>query len=389
MKTKLVRITTVPISLNVLLKGQHQYMCSKGFEVIGVSSPGRELEDVGDRENIRVVSIKMSRKITPFADLRSLLLMYKVLKSEKPAIVHTHTPKAGVIGMVAAKLARVPIRLHTVAGMPLMEAFGAKRKLLDFVEKFTYWASTKIYPNSQGLYDFIIAQGYTTLDKLKVISNGSSNGINTSFFSRKLISKEQQDSLRNKLMISDDSFVFVFVGRLVGDKGINELINAFSRLNNPSIKLLLVGSLENDLDPLLKDTLREIDENSNIITVGFQKDVRQYFAIANALVFPSYREGFPNVVMQAGAMDLPVIVSDINGCNEIIINGDNGLIIPVKNVNALEIAMREMSTKGDRYEKMKKNARKMIMERYEQQVVWDALLNEYNNLLKEKGLINV
>jgi len=389
LKTKLVRITTVPISLKVLLKGQHRFMSERGINVIGISSKGRELLEVAKEENILVVPIEMSRKITPLKDLRSLWSAYCLFRKEKPDIVHSHTPKAGIIGMLAARLARVPLRLHTVAGLPLMEAKGVKRKVLDFVEKLTYASATKVYPNSKGLFDFIVSYQYTSLDKLKVIANGSSNGINTSLFSKEVISEEQQNLLKSELGIGNDDFVFVFVGRLVGDKGVNELVKAFCELNYPSVKLLLVGPLESDLDPLDNDTLRRIDENERIISVGFQKDVRPYFAISNALVFPSYREGFPNVVMQAGAMELPAIVSDINGCNEIIIEGKNGTIIPVKNVEAVKNAMEMMITDKELYLKMKGNAREMITERYEQQVVWDALLTEYKSLLKDKGLDNV
>jgi len=386
---KMIRITTVPISLKVLLNGQHRFMSEHGIYVIGVSSKGKELFEVGEEENISVIPIEMSRKITPLKDLKSLWSAYRLFKKEKPTIVHSHTPKAGIVGMVAAKLAGVPIRLHTVAGMPLMEVTGGKRKVLDFVERLTYSAATKVYPNSKGLFDFIVSHQYTSLNKLKVIGNGSSNGINTSQFSKEIISEEQQNLLRNDLGIGNDDFVFVFVGRLVGDKGVNELVKAFCQLNYPSAKLLLVGPLESDLDPLHNDTLRRIDENKDIISAGFQKDVRPYFAISNVLVFPSYREGFPNVVMQAGAMELPAIVSDINGCNEIIIEGKNGTIIPVKNVDAVKDAMEMMIRDEELYLKMKINARLMITERYEQQVVWDALLTEYKSLLKDKGLDNV
>lgn len=381
MKTKIIRLTTVPISLKVLLKGQLKFMASKGLEVIGVSSAGTELEEVHNVEGIRVVPIEMSRKITPIADLKSLWETYQFFKKEKPQIVHTHTPKAGIVGMLAAKLAGVPIRLHTVAGLPLMEATGTKRKILDFVEKLTYQSATKVYPNSQGLYDFIIQNKYTSKQKLKVIANGSSNGIDTTFFSVNQI--QNQSDLKAHLNLTADDFVFIFVGRLVGDKGINELVAAFSQLQNPNAKLLLVGPLETELDPLKEETLEAINSNPNIISVGFQKDVRPYFAIAHALVFPSYREGFPNVVMQAGAMGLPSIVSNINGCNEIIIEGQNGTIIPVKNTTSILEAMQKMMEDKIYYSTLKSNARPMIQSRYEQSVVWNALWEEYKLLISQ------
>ena len=385
---KLIRITTVPISFKVLLKGQLRFMASNGFDVKGVSSEGEELREVHENEGIVMEAINMSRKITPFQDLKSLWEMWNFLRKEKPQIVHTHTPKAGIIGMLAARLAGVPHRLHTVAGLPLMEAIGTKRKILNFVEKLTYSSATRVYPNSKGLYDFILQNNFTQSNKLKIIANGSSNGINTTFFSPAQVSEIEKVALREKLNIQPDNFVFVFVGRIVSDKGINELIKAFSELqaaenNEPAgIKLLLVGGLENDLDPLNPETLVEINQNKDIISVGFQQDVRSFFAIADALIFPSYREGFPNVVMQAGAMGLPSIVSDINGCNEIIIEGENGLIIPSKNVEKLKEKMLTLAKDKNLYTKLKGNSRRMIENRYEQSVVWNALLEEYEGLLQ-------
>ena len=377
----------MPLSLKVLLKGQLRFMASNGFDVKGVSSEGEELREVHENEGIAVEAITMSRKITPFQDLKSLWEMWNFLRKEKPQIVHTHTPKAGIIGMLAARLAGVPHRLHTVAGLPLMEATGTKRKILNFVEKLTYSSATRVYPNSKGLYDFILQNNFTQSNKLKIIANGSSNGINTTFFSPEQVSETEKAALREKLNIQPDDFVFVFVGRIVSDKGINELIKAFSELqtveNKPTdIKLLLVGGLENDLDPLNPETLAEINQNRDIISVGFQQDVRPFFAISDALVFPSYREGFPNVVMQAGAMGLPSIVSDINGCNEIIIEGENGLIIPSKNVKKLKEKMLTLAKDKNLYIKLKENSRRMIENRYEQSVVWNALLEEYEGLLQ-------
>ena len=378
----------MPISFKVLLKGQLRFMASNGFDVKGVSSEGEELREVYENEGIVMEAINMSRKITPFQDLKSLWEMWNFLRKEKPQIVHTHTPKAGIIGMLAARLAGVPHRLHTVAGLPLMEATGIKRKILNFVEKLTYSSATRVYPNSKGLYDFILQNHFTQSNKLKIIANGSSNGINTTFFSPEQVTETERVTLREKLNIQPDDFVFVFVGRIVSDKGINELIKAFSELqaagNNEQIgiKLLLVGGLESYLDPLNPETLAEINQNKDIISAGFQQDVRPFFAISNVLAFPSYREGFPNVVMQAGAMGLPSIVSDINGCNEIIVEGENGLIIPPKNVEKLKEKMLTLARDKNLYIKLKENSRRMIENRYEQFVVWKALLEEYEGLLQ-------
>ena len=386
MKPKLFRVTTVPESLNILLRGQHQFMSTNGFEVIGISSAGDALIEVSQKEEIKVIAINMSRKITPISDFISVYKLYKQIKKEKPIMVHSHTPKAGIVTMLAAKIANVPIRIHTVAGLPLMEATGIKRKVLNIVEKITYACATKVYPNSKGLYDFIVEEKLASSRKLKIIANGSSNGIDTSYFNLDSISEQQMKEFRLKLNIQSKDFVFVFVGRLVGDKGINELIAAFSRFKNLNIKLLLVGGLESDLDPLNRDTIQKIHKNENIISVGFQKDVRPYFAISHCLVFPSYREGFPNVVLQAGAMELPSIVSNINGCNEIIKEGVNGIVIPPKNIESLYVAMKIMINNEINRKLLAANARNLIISRYEQQFVWDALLTEYKSLLIDKGL---
>ena len=390
-KPKLIRITTVPISLEKLLEGQLGFMQTH-FEVTAISADKENLEALGVAENYPTYHIEMTRQITPLADLKAVFKLYKYLKKEKPTIVHTHTPKAGIVGMLAAQMAGVPYRLHTVAGLPLMEATGNKRRLLDFVEKLTYKFATKVYPNSKGLYDFIVAENLAKPDKLKIIGQGSSNGIDTQYFDPGPF-KFTRKTLRKDLNIPQDSFVFIFVGRLVGDKGINELVAAFCSLETKKKKdqkLLMVGSLETELDPLKAETLRDIENNPNIIAVGFQNDVRPYFAAADVLTFPSYREGFPNVVMQAGAMGLPSIVSNINGCNEIIIPDVNGLIIPPKNTEALAEAMKLLLNDSLLYENLKSKAREQITSRYERQQVWDALLEEYQMLLKDKNsLLNL
>ena len=378
MKQKIIRITTVPISLEKLLSGQLQFM-SSFYKVIAVSAQKENLERLGKKQEIEVFPLEMTRKITPFKDVFAVIKLYFFLKKTKPFIVHSHTPKAGIVGMLAAKLAGVPHRLHTVAGLPLLEVTGLKRRVLDAVEKFTYSCATMVYPNSLGLKKIILDNNYCNPEKLKVLANGSSNGIDTSYFNPELYSDEQNLMLNNELGIQTDDFVFIFVGRLVKDKGINEMISAFKLLQkeNRSVKLLLVGDYENDLDPLNPKTVESINTNESILAVGFKNDVRPYLAIANVLVFPSYREGFPNVVMQAGAMGVPSIVSDINGCNEIIIEQENGLIIPVKDEIAIFSAMKKVVSNSTLTSKLIGNSRQMIVSRYEQKVVWEAILSEY------------
>jgi glycosyltransferase involved in cell wall biosynthesis len=380
----LIRVTTVSISLEKLLGGQMYFMNAQGFEVYMVSSPGDNIENLQKKESSKFLPVPMSRTISPFKDLIALIKLICIFNKLKPDIVHTHTPKAGLLGTLAAWITRVPVRLHSVAGLPLMEEYGMKRVLLNWVERLTYFCATKVYPNSNNLKQFILDSGFCKEKKVKVIGNGSSNGIDTEYFKSTPELTLAATSLKLKFNIKENDFVYIFVGRLVKDKGIEELIIAFSNLNEiyKNVKLLLVGSAEPELDPLSVGCMDVISQNPNIISVGYQSDIRAYLAMSNALVFPSYREGFPNVPMQSGCFDLPSIVTNINGCNEIIVNRFNGLIIPVKNVSALQNAMEQILVEKELYKTMASNARSMIVERYEQERIWKLILSEYKQHLK-------
>lgn len=378
---KIIRVTTVPGSLKTLLKGQLAFMRNH-YEIIGVSSSGKELKQVEINEGITTKVVEMTRTISPLKDLKSTYQLYKYFKKEKPFIVHTHTPKAGTLGMLAARLAKVPNRLHTIAGLPLLEAKGLKRIILNIVEKITYANATLILPNSFGLLKIILDHNFANINKLKVIGNGSSNGIDTDYFNISNIKQNEITSLKNELKIKEKDFTFIFLGRLVADKGINELISAFNELSikNKNIKLLLVGTYETDLDPLNQYTLNLIEQNKQIITVGWQNDVRPYLSISNALVFPSYREGFPNVVLQACAMELPAIVTNINGCNEIISHNINGVIVETKDEIALCKAMKTMISDDKLRTKFISNSRKNILDKYKRELIWEELLEIYKSL---------
>ncbi len=381
---KLIRITTIPLSLEKLLEGQLTYM-NQFYEVTAVSAEKERLEQYGKKNGVKTFWVEMTRAITPVQDLKAVWKLYNFFKNEKPEIVHTHTPKAGIVGMLAAKMAGVPLRLHTVAGLPLIETTGKKRKVLDQVEKFTYKLATKVYPNSRGLRDIILNEGFAKENKLKVLGKGSSNGIDTKYFDPYQFDDTQKKNKRQSLGIPLDDFVFIFIGRLVSEKGINELVEAFKKLQNQNhnISLLLVGPFEKELDPLKEETIKTIQQHEKIFTTGYQEDVRPYFAVSNALAFPSYREGFPNVVMQAGAMNLPAIVSDINGCNEIIVESVNGLIIPVKDVSALFSAMELFIGNENYIDRLSANAREEICKYYERKEFWQILLKEYKSLEQE------
>lgn len=378
---KVFRISTVPSSLNILLKGQLRYL-NQFFEVTAISGSGQDLDDTRLRENVKTHVIEMQRPISPFKDLISLVKLYWYFKKERPDIIHSITPKAGLLSMIAGKLAGVPIRIHTFTGLVFPYKSGLMQKVLISMDRLLCYCATNIYPEGQGVKKDL-EQYEITKKPLKVIANGNVNGIDIAYFDPVLFSEIDKLALRNELEIDGTDFVFLFVGRLVRDKGINELVEAFVELNikSPKTKLLLVGPFEEELDPVLPETENTIQNNANIISVGFQKDVRPYFAISDTFIFPSYREGFPNVLLQAGAMGLFSIVTDISGSNEIIKNGLNGQVIPVRDKNELFKAMSGRLKNNNDESPDENICRSLIAKAYEQSNVWESIKNEYYSLI--------
>lgn len=380
---KLIRLTTVPVSFRNLLRGQMRYM-QQFYRVEGITSSGEHFKDVAEYEEVPLVSIPMKRTIAPFSDVWALIRLYAYFRKHRPHIVHTHTPKAGLLGMLAAWMANVPIRLHTVAGLPLLEETGMKKKVLLITEKFTYKFAHEVFPNSFGLREILVKLQLCETNKLRVLANGSSNGINLDYFHPDRVSAADIQAIKELAGIQKDDFVFLFVGRLVKDKGVRELMEAFAMLHktHPQSRLLLVGKLEPERDELPQDVLHAIEHHSNIHYVGFQKYVRPYMMASHALVFPSYREGLPNVPLQAGALQLPCIVTDINGCNEIISHDINGYVIPPKHTVALYKAMKKMMENTSDYQRFVVSARHYIASRYDQKLVWASMKEMYDEKLK-------
>ncbi len=376
---KLLRITTVSLSLDLLLKGQLKFL-SNYFEVVGVASGIELLNKVSQREGIRVINLPMERDMNILKDLVSLFKMTFLIHKEKPYIVHSNTPKGSLIAMIAAFICRVPHRVYNVTGLRFETEKGTYRKILILMEKITCLCATKVIPEGEGVKNTLLKEKITK-KPLKKIFNGNINGVDMEYFNH------TPEVLKNaQKVINKDVFTFVYIGRLSRSKGINELLSAFKQLINSNklnkpVRLLLVGSIENDLDPLFPETLKLIRELAEVQLIeGWQDDIRPYLAASDALVFPSYREGFPNVVLQAGAMGLPSIVTDINGCNEIIIEGTNGIIIPPRDKDSLYNAMLDFVENPQRVTVLAKNARNLIKNRYEQKQVWEALLKEYKSL---------
>ena len=377
MKKKLIRTSTIPMSLDIFCKGQLK-MFSEHYEVVAVSSPDKELKWIEEREGVRTIPLKMARNIELWTDIKALWKMIRVMKKEKPYIVHSMTPKAGLISMLAAKICGVPVRMHTYTGLVFPTSTGLKQKILIWMDKLLCSCATYINPEGQGVANDL-KRFNITKKPLHIIGNGNVRGIDAEYWKKESTTFSSTKLNLHKVSQKKEPFTFVFVGRIVGDKGINELIEAFKRVKPNSAKLILVGPYEENLDPIKVETKSEIDNNPNIEWVGMQSDVRPFYEQADAFVFPSYREGFPNTVLEAGAMGLPSIVTNINGANEIIIPEENGLIIRSKDADALYQAMQRFIDEPDLIAKMKVNARPMVIDRFEQKYIWNELLKVYQS----------
>ena len=376
-RKKFYIVTTVPASLN-FFKGQLAYL-SNDFEVVAISSDKKNLEHFGEGEGIDTYHIPMERPISLLNDFKSLIRFLFFFSKKKPDIVHGNTPKGSFLSMIAAKLTSVPVRIYMCHGLRYQGYGGLMRTLLKTMERVSCYCATEVLCVSNGVKATLMEDGISKASKLKVIWNGSANGIDTDRFDRKMVSLEALSSIANSV----DRFVFCFVGRIVKDKGINELVLAFNRLSAiyNDINLMLIGQFEDNDNPVDKTTKEDIHSNSKIHFWGIQKDVRPFMCASDVFVLPSYREGFGMVLMEAGALGVPCITTDINGCNEIIQDGVNGRIIPPRDEEALYKAMKWMyEHRNAEVKEMAKRASPMIIERYEQHKVWEALLEEYRFL---------
>lgn len=377
---KIIRTSTVPTSINVFCRDFLRELEEKdGYEVVAVSSSGPALDEIREREGVKTYAVEMERHIAPSKDLKSLWGLIKVFHKEKPTMVHSITPKAGLLSMMAAWITRVPVRLHTFTGLVFPTATGLKQKILIFTDRLTCACATHIMPEGEGVKDDLINY-HITKKPLKVLGHGNIRGIDLDYYNPELHEIQEKATPIRKNGI----FTFIFIGRLVGDKGINELVDAFVKLNSqyPDTRLLLVGPEEQNLDPLKPETLDLIHSNNAIEAVGSQSDVRPWLVASEVFVFPSYREGFPNVVIEAGAMGLPSIVTDINGSREIIMEGMNGTIVPSHNADTLCDAMKKLMQDSNLRTKMSKQARPLIASRYEQGYVRECIRNYYKEIMK-------
>ncbi len=379
-KEKLIICTTVPDTILYILKGQPQYLKSY-FDVVIITGKSEKSKLISVREGVRVYEVPFKRNISLFFDLVTFIQMFFLMMRLKPKIVHSYTPKAGLIAMLSASLLLVPVRIHTFTGLIFPNQIGFKKILLIFMDRLICLCSTKVIPEGLGVKNDLVFYQITK-KKLDIIGNGNISGVDTNYFSDSNL--EYKDAVEKLGINSEfllDKFVYSFIGRLNFDKGLNELFEAFIILPQHTC-LLIAGDLDKDGNSISIELFNKLNNNGRIICLGFVEDVRLVLKITNVLVLPSYREGFPNVLLQSLSMRVPAIASNISGCNEILINNFNGWLIEPK--NHIELAEKMYFTQkisdGD-FEQIRNNSRASIIERYEQSCYRKELVSMYYKLI--------
>lgn len=378
-----MHVLTVPQSL-VFLRGQIGFMKARGFDITVICSPGADLDDFGLSEQVRVIGVEMPRRVTPVADLASVARLVGILRHIRPHIVHSHTPKGGLLGMLAATVARVPARVYHMRGLPMETAKGARRALLAGTERVSTALASEVLCVSSSLRQSAVAAGIVRPERIQVLLSGSGNGVDASGrFNPELVGREARNETRASLGIPQDATVVGFVGRLVRDKGLVELSRAWRSLNaaRPGARLLVVGEHE-PRDPVPEEVRRMLDEDPTIRTVGFQRNIERFYAAMDVLVLPTYREGFPNVLLEAGAMGLPVVATRASGCVDAVVDESTGLLVPVGDAAALARALgRYLDDPGLR-ERHGRAGRRRVEDSFVQERLWDALAATYERLIE-------
>lgn len=382
---RLVHITTIPETL-YFLTGQVSYMKSKGLEVHALSSPGDDLGKFGRQEGIAVHAVEMPRRITPVQDLIAIRRLWRSLRAIKPQIVHAHTPKGGLLGMISAWLARVPVRVYHVHGLPFVTATGLKRTLLRLSERASCLLATQVYSVSHANRDVITAEGLCSPRKIKVLLNGSINGLDAAGrFNPERVGVDAGQGTRAQYGIPTGATVLGFVGRIVRDKGLIELAEAWQtlRADFADLHMLVVGPFEpQDPVPDAVKTMLQTDERIHLAGMVGPDEMPAYYAAMDLLVLPTYREGFPYVPMEAAAMGLPVVASRVPGCTEAVQDGVTGTLVPARDAAALTAALRQYLENPDLRHQHGQAGRARMLRDYLPEALWNAQYEEYVALLR-------
>lgn len=378
----LLYCVTVPLSAWTLLRGQLAYFAANGYDVHLACSPGPALAEVAVREGVTVHEVPMDREASLLRDVRSLLSMISLMRRLRPDVVNAGTPKAGLIGMLAARLTGVRARVYVLRGLRLETATGSTRTMLTFTERLACASAHTVACVSESLRQEAVDAGLVSADKTLVIGSGSSNGVELERFRPDAHMVEEVGRLRSALGLPADAPTVGFIGRLTRDKGIVELAAAFEELyeRDPSMRLLLVGDSEGG-DPLPDHTREVLDSHPGIVRTGFVPETAPYYQMMDVLCLPSYREGFPNAPLEAAAAGRPTVTTDATGARDSVREGVTGLVVPRGDVEALAHALGDLLSDRQRSRRMGAQAQMRVAEEFSPERVWTGLAGIYQELL--------
>ena len=370
--------------LKTQLKDQVRDLNSAGFDVEIISSPGIELHQLKTDLGVKWHPVQISRSIDLIKDLNALIKLYWLFKAIKPIIVHSTTPKAGLLSSIAAFFSGVPIRLHTFTGQPWFGHSGIKSYLAKKSDVLICKMSTKCYADSFSQMEFLISKRITNRYKLSVLASGSLAGVDTERFNPNKYSSIQKSHLLKSLGLPSEAFVFIFVGRINPEKGITELVNAFRKVEkiHRNAWLLLVGDEDSDGGNKISNHFA-FEGVKNIIKLGYKKDPEFYLSISHVLVIPSYREGFGTVVIEAASMGVPAIGSKIYGLQDAILDQVTGLLVKPRSEEDLVNAMLVLISNRELAKLYGVNARNRVLSKFSSKIVNGELITEYRNLIKK------
>ena len=383
----ILHITTVPITLN-FIKRQVAYLKARGLTVSILSSPGEQLDAFAKSQQVQAYAVDMPRRITPLRDLRSIFQIWIILRRIRPKVVHSHTPKGGLLGTISAWLAGVPVRIYHMRGLPYMTAHGYRRLLLVLSEKVSCRLAHRVFCISPSLREVAIRDHLCAPEKIQVLANGSSGTDAAEIFNPSLVEPHRRAKIREECAIPSGNRVIGFVGRLVRDKGIIELITAWGSLReeHPDLHLLLVGPFESQ-DPLPPEVEKQICQDPCIHRTGLVlQDIPILYSLMDVFVLPTYREGFPNAPMEAAAMELPVVATRIPGCVDAVQDGITGTLVPPYDAEALAAAVRRYLDDPDLRRIHGQAGRARVLRDFNPRDIWEATYHEYKQLLSAKGI---
>jgi glycosyltransferase involved in cell wall biosynthesis len=389
-KPKLVLVTTVALTFKSFFQGQISYLKDKGFEVIAVSSGGQDLEEFADKEELSAYGITMTRSISPLTDFIAILRLWMLFLRIKPVIVHGHTPKAGVLSMVAATLANVPIKFYTLHGIMAEIRRGPARTLLKLLERTSCALADRVLAVSPSVVDGVVSQGLCSRSKIRVLAHGSCNGIDAiGRFNPSILDQNEKQRLRSQFHLDENAIVIGFVGRLVKDKGVEELASAWKLVRNlcQNSRLLMIGPTEPH-NPVPTAILDELAGDDRVIMLDFvaNDDMSAYYGIMDIVVLPSYREGFPYVVLEGSAMGLPVVATRVTGCIDAVVDGVTGTLVSPRNVQELAEAIRLYIEDPALRLEHGQAGRELVLAHFKPEPIWEALSEEYLSRMNSKGL---